>query len=203
MAATAPKKRSAKRRIAKPRDPLTQYRTKRDSARTREPSGKHKAASSGGFVVQKHGATRRHFDLRLEIDGVLKSWAMPKGIPTEPGERRLAVMVEDHPRDYGGFESTIPKGEYGTGIVMLWDRGTFRAGDDDPSRALREGKLHLFLDGGKLCGEWALVRIRGEEKHWLLIKVGEALKVPRRTWDRSIASGRAMEEITGVAAMRA
>ena len=127
MAAAAPKKRPAKRRIAKPPDPLAKYRAKRDFARTGEPGGKHKAASSGGFVVQKHAASRLHFDFRLEIDGVLKSSAVPKGIPIEPGERRLAVMVEDHPIAYGGFEGTIPKGEYGGGTVMLWDRGTFRA----------------------------------------------------------------------------
>ena len=112
-------------------------------------------------------------------------------------------MVEDHPLDYGSFEGTIPKGEYGGGTVMLWDRGTFRVGGDDPARALREGKLHLYLEGEKLRGEWALVRMRGEDSQWLLLKVGGALKPQRRTWDRSVATGRAMEEIASAPSMPA
>ena len=203
MAAVPPKKRPATRkRAAKRLDPLAKYRAKRDFARTREPRGKHAPKASAVFVVQKHAATRLHFDFRLEIDGVLKSWAVPKGIPTKPGARNLAVMVEDHPLDYGSFEGTIPKGEYGGGTVMLWDRGTFRVGGDDPARALREGRLHLYLEGEKLRGEWALVRIRGEDTQWLLLKVGTAL-TPRRTWDRSVATGRAMDEISKSAPMPA
>ncbi len=195
MAAVAPKKRPAKRRVAKRPDPLARYRAKRDFARTAEPRGRADDRASGRFVVQKHDASRLHFDFRLEIGGVLKSWAVPKGIPTTAGQRHLAVMVEDHPLDYGGFEGRIPKGEYGGGTVLLWDRGTFRVGGDDPATALREGKLHLFLEGEKLRGEWALIRWRGEEDQWLLLKVGDTLKPGRRAWERSVASGRTLDEI--------
>jgi len=201
MAAAAPRKRPRKKRAAKRPDPLAKYRAKRDFARTVEPHGKLGAKGSAAFVVQKHAATRLHFDFRLEINGVLKSWAVPKGIPTSPSQKHLAVMVEDHPLDYGSFEGTIPKGEYGGGTVMLWDRGTFRVGGGDPARALREGKLHLYLDGKKLRGEWALVRIRGEESQWLLLKAGAALKPQRRAWDRSVATGRPMDEIATTLAM--
>jgi bifunctional non-homologous end joining protein LigD len=201
MAAAAPGKRPPTSRAAKRPDPLAKYRAKRDFARTHEPRGNKAAGPSATFVVQKHAASRLHFDFRLEIDGVLKSWAVPKGLPTTPGAKNLAVMVEDHPLDYGGFEGTIPRGEYGGGTVMLWDRGTFRVGGDDPARALREGKLHLYLDGEKLRGEWALVRIRGDDNQWLLLKVGEALKPQRRLWDRSVASGRVMDEISAAPTM--
>ena len=195
MAAPTGKKPPPKKRVAKRPDPLAKYHAKRDFTRTREPKGARARKASGSFVVQKHAATRLHFDFRLEIDGVLKSWAVPKGIPTVAGQRNLAVMVEDHPLDYGGFEGTIPKGQYGGGTVMLWDRGTFRVGGDDPATALLEGKLHLFLEGKKLRGEWALVRMHGEEKQWLLLKAGESLKPERRVWDRSVSTHRAMEEI--------
>jgi bifunctional non-homologous end joining protein LigD len=196
MAVAAPKKRLAQSRAAKRPDPLKRYRAKRDFARTAEPRGAAARAAGGRFVIQKHDASRLHFDFRLEIDGVLKSWAVPKGIPAAPGERHLAVMVEDHPLDYGAFEGTIPQGQYGGGTVMLWDRGTFRVGGDDPAAALREGKLHLFLSGEKLRGEWALVRFKREEAQWLLFKVGDALKPDRRRWDRAVASGRTLKEIT-------
>ena len=195
MAAAAPKKHPAKKRAAKRPDPLAIYRAKRDFERTAEPRGDATAKSAGRYFVQKHDASRLHFDFRLEIDGVLKSWAVPKGIPTTVGERHLAVLVEDHPLDYGSFEGTIPKGEYGGGTVMLWDRGTFQVGGDAPATALREGKLHLFLKGKKLRGEWALVRFKGEEKQWLLFKVGDALKPLPKVWDRSVASGRTLKEI--------
>ncbi len=201
MAAPAPRKRPPKKRAAKQPDPLARYRAKRDFDRTQEPRGHRSALASGSFVVQKHAATRLHFDFRLEIDGVLKSWAVPKGIPVTPGDKNLAVMVEDHPLEYGGFEGTIPQGQYGGGTVMLWDRGTFRVGGDDPAQALREGKLHLYLEGEKLRGEWALVRMRGEENQWLLLKAGAVLKPARRTWERSVSTGRAMEEIASALAM--
>lgn len=201
MAAVAQRKRPPKNRAAKQRDPLAPYRAKRDFTHTSEPRGKRAAGDHARFVVQKHDASRLHFDFRLEIDGVLKSWAVPKGIPTAPGERHLAVMVEDHPLDYGGFEGTIPKGQYGGGTVMLWDRGTFRVGGGDASSAVREGKLHLYLAGEKLHGEWALVRLRRGENQWLLLKAGEAMKPARRGWDRSVATGRAMDEIAAAVAM--
>src|SRR3954451_4740412 len=121
MAAVAPEKHASKKRTAKRPDLLAKYRAKRDFARTHEPRGSRGAGTSAIFVVQKHAATRLHFDFRLEIEGILKSWAVPKGIPTTPDEKHLAVMVEDHPLDYGSFEGTIPKGQYGGGTVMLWD----------------------------------------------------------------------------------
>ena len=201
--AVAPKRLPAKKRGGKRPDNLAPYRAKRDFARTREPRGGRVPKASAAFVVQKHAASRLHFDFRLEIGGVLKSWAVPKGIPLASGERHLAVMVEDHPLDYGGFEGTIPKGEYGGGTVMLWDRGTFRVGGGDPAGALREGKLHLYLEGEKLRGEWALVRIRGEDNQWLLLKVGEVIKPKRSVWDRSVATGRTIKEIAGTPAMPA
>src|SRR6476646_2008898 len=141
---------------------LKEYQAKRNFRRTREPaSGSHKiVAGRQAFVVQKHDATRLHYDFRLEMDGVLKSWAVPKGFPTTRGDRRLAVEVEDHPIDYGGFEGTIPAGNYGAGTVMLWDRGTYEVSGNDPIEALKSGKLHLFLRGKKLNGEWTLVRMR-------------------------------------------
>src|SRR5437868_13654462 len=128
---------------------LKEYKAKRDFSRTREPAGKVKArpAKQLAFVVQKHAATRLHYDFRLEMDGVLKSWAVPKGFPTTKGDRRLAVQVEDHPIDYGGFEGTIPEGNYGAGTVMLWDKGTYIVSGGNPAEALKEGKLHLTLKG--------------------------------------------------------
>src|SRR5437762_10276361 len=159
---------------------LKEYKTKRNFSRTREPAGKvHSShpARQTIFVVQKHAATRLHYDFRLEMEGVLKSWAVPKGFPTVKGDKRLAVEVEDHPIDYGHFEGTIPEGNYGAGTVMLWDTGTYSVSGDDPLRALEQGKLHLALKGKKLKGEWTLVRMRQREREdkpqWLLLKSGE------------------------------
>src|SRR5437016_1505925 len=145
---------------------LKEYKAKRNFARTKEPAGRvqpQPRKKEPLFVVQKHDATRLHYDFRLEMDGVLKSWAVPKGFPTKRADRRLAVQVEDHPIQYGGFEGTIPEGNYGAGTVMLWDAGTYEVSGDDPSRTLREGKLHLSLHGKKLKGEWTLVRMRQRE----------------------------------------
>jgi bifunctional non-homologous end joining protein LigD len=154
------------------------------------------------FVVQKHDATRLHYDFRLEMDGVLKSWAVPKGFPTKQGDRRLAVQVEDHPIEYGGFEGTIPEGSYGAGTVMLWDSGAYEVSGDEPSRALRDGKLHLVLHGKKLKGEWTLVRMRpreGEDEdkpQWLLLKSGSDIApISKRAKDHSVLSGRSLEQI--------
>jgi bifunctional non-homologous end joining protein LigD len=155
---------------------LSLYQQKRDFTKTAEPSGKAKIAPAEypRFVIQKHAATRLHYDLRLELDGVFKSWAVTKGPSVDPGDKRLAVETEDHPLDYGDFEGTIPKGEYGGGTVMLWDRGFWTA-DGDAAKALRKGELKFTLVGEKLQGAWVLVRLRhdrerGKRTNWLLIK---------------------------------
>src|SRR5229473_311514 len=167
---------------------LTEYRRKRDFSRTPEPAGtpaKQPAAAPGlRFVIQKHAATRLHYDFRLELDGVLKSWAVPKGPSLDPGEKRLAVHVEDHPLDYGGFEGVIPQGQYGGGTVLLWDRGTWQPEGDDPEADYRKGSLKFTLDGEKLHGKWALVRMAGrrgkdeKRENWLLIKEKDAVAEP-------------------------
>src|SRR5262245_59573381 len=153
---------------------LSLYQHKRNFTKTAEPSGKAKiaAAEYPRFVIQKRAATRLHYDLRLEVDGVFKSWAVTKGPSLDPKDKRLAVETEDHPLDYGDFEGTLPEGEYGGGTVMLWDRG-FWAADGDPAKALRKGELRFTLAGDKLQGGWVLVRLRrehGKRNNWLLIK---------------------------------
>ena len=165
--------------------PLDEYRRKRDFAKTPEPSGdarkrpgrKRSRSAPLAFCVQKHLASHLHYDLRLEHDGVLLSWAVPKGPSLMTSDRRMAVRTEDHPRDYGNFEGVIPEG-YGAGIVMLWDRGTWTPEVDDVGAALAKGDLKFSLDGYKLKGSWALVRIRDRSdtppaqrgRNWLLIK---------------------------------
>src|SRR5262249_35185585 len=156
---------------------LKEYKAKRNFRRTAEPSGgsrKKPAAKKPFFVVQKHDATRLHYDFRLEMQGVLKSWAVPKGFPTTHGDRRLPVQVEDHPNDHANSEAPIPAGNYGAGTVMVWDLGTYEVSGDNPLQALKDGKLHLTLHGKKLKGEWALVRMRPREHEdkpqWLLLK---------------------------------
>src|SRR5206468_4271031 len=161
------------------------YRSKRDFRRTSEPEGAArgtarrrrvaKGAVSGAYVIQKHAARALHYDLRLELDGVFKSWAVPKGPGLVPGERHLAVRVEDHPLEYGGFEGVIPKGEYGGGTVMLWDRGTWEP-HGDVDEGLRKGSLKFSMRGEKMRGNWALIRMhprpgqRADKPAWLLIK---------------------------------
>jgi bifunctional non-homologous end joining protein LigD len=192
--------------MAKPA--LTVYRTKRDFTKTDEPSGEQRVAPSARlrFVVQKHAATRLHYDLRLEWDGVFKSWAVTKGPSLDPADKRLAVEVEDHPLDYGDFEGTIPKGEYGGGTVMLWDRGFWSPeGAKTTEDAFKGGDLKFNLDGAKLKGSWVLVRMRGDRfagkrSNWLLIKHRDAEStsgggdgVPDD--HHSVASGRTMQQI--------
>src|SRR5215211_5075367 len=138
--------------------PLSAYNAKRDFRQTAEPRGRPAAGAGNSFVIQKHAASRLHYDFRLELDGVLKSWAVTRGPSLDPGEKRLAVRVEDHPLDYGGFEGTIPKGEYGGGTVMLWDRGTWTP-EGDPHEGLRKGKLSFTLHGERLKGGFALIRM--------------------------------------------
>ena len=185
---------------------LADYQAKRDFKKTSEPSGKTKvrAAEYPRFVIQKHAATRLHYDLRLEHDGVFKSWAVTKGPSLNPADKRLAVEVEDHPLDYGDFEGTIPKGEYGGGTVMLWDRGFWMPeGTKDVDAALRKGELKFTLAGEKLQGSFVLVRMKhdrdhGKRNNWLLIKhrdefARESDDVTDE--DQSVASGRSLEQI--------
>src|SRR5262245_50237695 len=140
---------------------LRTYRSRRDFARTAEPPGREARKSvKHRFVIHKHAATRLHYDFRLELDGVLKSWAVPKGPSLDPKDKRLAVQVEDHPIEYRTFEGVIPKGEYGGGTVMLWDAGTWSP-DGDPHEGLRTGKLRFQLAGKKLHDGWAIVRMGG------------------------------------------
>jgi len=184
---------------------LKTYRTKRDFTKTAEPSGKVAVTPSKvrRFVIQKHAATRLHYDLRLEYGGVFKSWAVTRGPSLDPKDKRLAVEVEDHPLDYGDFEGTIPKGQYGGGTVMVWDRGYWLS--DDPERGFKTGDLKFALEGEKLHGEWVLVRMKndrtgGKRTNWLLIKhrdeyAREGKKNDILDEDASAASGRTMEQI--------
>ena len=139
------------------------YRRKRKFGVTPEPRGRRARRKGGQFVIQKHAARRLHYDLRLELDGVMKSWAVTRGPSLVPGEKRLAVQVEDHPIEYNTFEGTIPQGEYGGGTVMIWDRGQWHP-DGDPGEGLRKGRLDFALDGKKLHGRWHLVRMRGARR---------------------------------------
>jgi bifunctional non-homologous end joining protein LigD len=190
---------------------LTTYWKKRRFDVTDEPRGKTARRKGSAFVIQKHAATRLHYDLRLELDGVMKSWAVTRGPSLVPGEKRLAVEVEDHPIEYNKFEGTIPKGQYGGGTVMLWDRGQWEP-EDDPHRGLKKGSLKFRLEGGKLQGSWHLVRMHkrpGEKRNnWLLIKSKDETARGARDKDileelpLSIVSGRTMDEITQGAAKK-
>ena len=191
--------------MAKRADPLAQYNAKRDFALTREPAGKVEKGAGNRFIVQKHDATRLHYDFRLEVDGVLKSWAVTKGPSTDPADKRLAVRTEDHPMSYADFEGGIPKGEYGGGTVMLWDRGTWAPIAGKSAKDIDKGHLHFTLDGERMKGEWLLVRMKprpGEKReNWLLRKVDDAFAggtddlVGRQL--TSILTGRTMAEIAG------
>ena len=154
--------------------PLEEYKRKRRFEETPEPPPKLEKKAGHRFVVQKHRATRLHYDFRLEMQGVLKSWAVPKGPSLNPADKRLAMQVEDHPVDYGGFEGVIPEGEYGGGTVMVWDTGTWTPESPDIAAALKKGDLKFQLHGKKLRGSWVLVRTHGfgssSGKSWLLIK---------------------------------
>jgi bifunctional non-homologous end joining protein LigD len=147
---------------------LQTYRKKRKFDVTPEPRGRATRAKGNQFVIQKHAARRLHYDLRLELDGVMKSWAVTRGPSLVPGDKRLAVHVEDHPIEYNAFEGTIPQGEYGGGTVMIWDRGTWEPEVPDVGAALAKGELKFRLEGRKLKGSWVLVRTRNRQ--WLLMK---------------------------------
>jgi len=187
---------------------LAVYRAKRDFKETKEPSGAQAVAKAKRlrYVVQKHAATRLHYDFRLELDGVFKSWAVTRGPSLDPHDKRLAVEVEDHPLDYGDFEGTIPKGQYGGGTVLLWDRGYWEPeGSRSPQEMLRKGDLKFTLAGDKLNGSWVLVRMRSDKfkskrNNWLLIKHHDGLEKEGDadallSEDRSVASGRSMDQI--------
>ena len=191
---------------------LDVYRAKRDFRKTPEPRGRVARAKTPElrFVIQRHAATRLHFDFRLELDGVLKSWAVTKVPSLDPATKRLAVEVEDHPLDYGGFEGIIPQGQYGGGTVQLWDRGTWEPQSDNPHRDLADGHLKILLHGKRLQGGWALIRMRDEPKrpgrqvrhNWLLIKEKDEFAQPGEpdalsVEDTSVATGRTLDEIAG------
>ena len=196
-----------KSRAAEPK--LGEYRRKRDFSVTEEPrGGEARATPKLAFVIQKHAASHLHYDLRLELDGVMKSWAVPKGPSLDPAVKRLAMEVEDHPIEYNKFEGIIPQGEYGGGTVMLWDRGTYRYGGDvpDPLEGLRrgyeKGDFKFVLQGKRLRGSWVLVRTRRgtpRRAQWLLIKHRDAEAMPgsdvTSEIETSVATGRTMDEI--------
>lgn len=186
-------------------NPLASYNAKRDFNRTSEPAGKIAKKGGNSFIVQKHAATRLHWDFRLEVDGVLKSWAVTKGPSLDPDDKRLAVRTEDHPLSYGSFEGNIPKGEYGGGTVMLWDRGWWEPTAGKSAKNIEDGHLHFILHGERMKGEWLLVRMKGrageKRENWLLRKIddGEA----RRNGDlveralTSVLTDRSMAQIAG------
>ena len=185
---------------------LSEYRRKRHFDRTSEPEGAQPGNGGGQYLIQKHDASHLHYDFRLEMDGVLKSWAVPKGPSLDPGKKSLAVHVEDHPLEYGSFEGVIPQGEYGGGTVMLWDRGTWEP-EGDAEDSYRRGKLVFRLNGERLKGRWALIRMGGKAgqdgKNWLLKKIDDDEARSADDHDiltkmtTSVATGRTMDQIAG------
>jgi DNA ligase D-like protein (predicted 3'-phosphoesterase) len=190
-------------------DRLSRYRDKRSAERTSEPGVRgakvtrhSRRRGQPRFVIQEHQASTRHFDFRLEVDGTLRSWAVPKGPSTDPREKRLAVEVEDHPLEYADFEGAIGEGNYGAGAVIVWDHGTYRNLDEEHSMAetIATGHAKVWLDGEKLRGGWTLQRTRGGGKpQWLLIKrrddQADARRNPQRTQPKSVVSGRTVEQV--------
>jgi bifunctional non-homologous end joining protein LigD len=189
---------------------LETYRAKRNFNVTAEPRGRvaRGKAKALRYLIQRHAATRLHYDLRLELDGVYKSWAVTKVPSLDPATKRLAVEVEDHPLDYGTFEGTIPQGQYGGGTVQLWDTGTWAPQGDDPQGDLAKGQLKIIIDGKRLHGKWALIRLRDDKTkpgrrarhNWLLIKEKDEEARPGEpdtllAEDTSVTSGRTLEEI--------
>ncbi|MGF1612220.1 MAG: DNA polymerase ligase N-terminal domain-containing protein [Kiloniellales bacterium] len=187
--------------------PTKRYEKKRDFSRTPEPRGKRLGSRGDAiFVIQKHDATTLHYDFRLEVEGVLKSWAVPRGPSTDPREKRLAVPTEDHPIDYADFEGVIPEGEYGGGTVLVWDRGTYeniteKDGEVTPTaQALRQGHVLVYLHGKKLTGGYALQRVgKGKDTRWLLVKMddeeADARRNPVSSEPKSVLSGRTINQI--------
>jgi DNA ligase D-like protein (predicted 3'-phosphoesterase) len=188
---------------------LKDYQEKRDFGVTPEPPGLEFGPSPAPiFVIQKHAARQLHYDFRLEVDGVLKSWAVPKGPSTDPRDKRLAVPTEDHPLEYAGFEGVIPQGEYGGGTVLVWDTGIYRNLTEKKGvampmgQAVAHGHVKVWLEGGKLKGGFALTRFKtGKDESWLLVKADDEAADPRRNpvadEPRSVLSGRTIEEMSG------
>lgn len=186
---------------------LSDYQSKRDFESTPEPSGGGSIQGSSRFVIQKHNASTLHYDLRLEVDGVLKSWAVPKGPSTDPRAKRLAVPTEDHPVDYIDFEGVIPEDEYGGGVVLVWDTGTYENATTDeegkgipPGEAIEAGHISVVLRGEKLSGGYALTRTgSGDDSRWLLVKKdddeADARRNPTSTQPDSVLTGRTLDEI--------
>ncbi len=192
------------------RDRLEECRARRDFRSTGEPRGSQGGGERKGpiFVIQKHQASTLHYDFRLEVEGVLRSWAVPKGPSTDPRDKRLALPTEDHPLEYADFEGVIPEGEYGAGAVLVWDTGAYRnlkqrGGREVPvACALAEGRAEVWLEGKKLQGGYALIRTgSGEPGRWLLVKMkghgADARRNPVGTQPESVLSGRTLEEIAG------
>lgn len=189
------------------KDRLSDYRKKRHFEATPEPKGRPRRRGSTRFVIQEHDATSHHYDFRLEVGGVLKSWAVPKGPSTDPREKRLAMVTEDHPVDYIDFEGVIPEGEYGAGPVIVWDAGTYRNltedehGEEIPLReALEKGHASFWLEGRKIKGGYALTRVaKGKDERWLLVKKkdehADARRNPVAAEPASVKSGRTIEEV--------
>lgn len=189
--------------------PLEEYMKKRDFSKTPEPTGEEHWTPREGpvFVIQKHDASSLHYDFRLQVDGVLKSWAVPKGFSTDPSEKRLAIPTEDHPLDYADFEGVIPDDEYGGGTVLVWDAGPYRnlKRDDDGesvplSDQIQDGHLTVWLEGEKVRGGYALTRTsRGDDEKWLLVKMddegSDARRNPVSTEPASVLTGRSLDEI--------
>jgi len=204
---SSPRKAAKKTRAKKTSNSLGTYNAKRDFTKTAEPAGNaRKTGKELRFVIQKHAASHLHFDFRLELDGVMKSWAVPKGPSYDPTVKRLAMQVEDHPIEYNSFEGTIPKGQYGGGTVMIWDRGTYEAqsgeGQDGVREGYKRGDLKIVMHGERMQGSWVLVRTRGDPRgrnQWLLIKHRDHLAMEGAdivaAVQTSVVTGRTMDEI--------
>lgn len=189
------------------KNPLKKYKQKRDFRKTGEPKGGKKPDAERVYVVQLHDASNLHYDFRIQIGEVLKSWTVPKGPSTDPREKRLAVLTEDHPIDYADFEGVIPEGEYGAGTVLVWDRGTYsnlKEKDDEEKsmeQSFEDGHITIRLDGEKLKGGYALTRFKTDDgDNWLLVKMddeeADARRNPVSTQPESVLSGRTLDEIT-------